>query len=498
LFLEHNLTQFKKNIQYKNMKEVFKKIAYLLTIFMIAVSCSSPRYASAQNDGYDDGDNYGYNNNDDNNNYTYDEQGQYQGDYDDPNNYEEEPADVNINVFTDALSPYGNWMDYPAYGRVWIPHYTGFVPYSTGGHWAYSPYGWTWASDYSWGWAPFHYGRWAYDPFYGWMWVPGSEWGPAWVSWRSGGGYYGWSPLSPGVSIGINVGFGAPANHWIFAPSRYMGYRNINRYYVAPSHNTQIIHNTTIINNTTVYNNRKFVAGPNRFEVEKYTGKKINTVRIVNASQPINKINGNTIQMYRPGVKAKVQQKLQNYRQQNNTGFNQQNINGQKQNHKNLGQQNNNGQKQNQVITNNNYNQNNQNNIRDNGSGGKNKNQNNVKPQSFNYGNNSQQTNPDNKYITPEISKKDKINHQQQQPVNAPDPINNNKQNIKQFRQNNNDQFSMPEKNQQSINRFNNKQQNFNQQPHKEFNRQQSLNTQQQPRQFIMRQNDNNKNNKRR
>ena len=47
---------------------------------------------------------------------------------------------------------------------------------------SYSSYGWTWASDYNWGWAPFHYGRWAYDPFYGWMWVPGYEWGPAWVS----------------------------------------------------------------------------------------------------------------------------------------------------------------------------------------------------------------------------------------------------------------------------------------------------------------------------
>ena len=119
------------------------------------------------------------------------------------------------------------------YGRAWIASQTGFVPYSTGGHWIYSSYGWTWASDYNWGWAPFHYGRWAYDPFYGWMWVPGYEWGPAWVSWRTGGGYYGWSPLGPGMGIGIGINIGIPYNRWVFAPCRYMGSPYIHRYYAA-------------------------------------------------------------------------------------------------------------------------------------------------------------------------------------------------------------------------------------------------------------------------
>ncbi|MFX8813069.1 DUF6600 domain-containing protein, partial [Acinetobacter baumannii] len=84
----------------------------------------------------------------------------------------------------------------------------GFTPYRTGGHWVYSNAGWAWASDYNWGWAPFHYGRWAFDPMYGWFWVPGYEWAPAWVSWRSGGGYYGWAPLSPGINISVNATFG--------------------------------------------------------------------------------------------------------------------------------------------------------------------------------------------------------------------------------------------------------------------------------------------------
>src|SRR5689334_18469455 len=101
-------------------------------------------------------------------------------------------ASVSFSVFHDNLQGYGRWVHHARYGDVWIPRVSGFRPYSTGGHWVYTDYGWTWASDYDWGWAPFHYGRWAYDASYGWVWVPGYEWGPAWVSWRSDNDYYGW------------------------------------------------------------------------------------------------------------------------------------------------------------------------------------------------------------------------------------------------------------------------------------------------------------------
>ena len=179
-----------------------KKLANPLTIFLMMVFSSAFNIASAQNDDYyDDGQNYS------NNSYNNNNNSNDNNDYDaDPNDYEEQPSAVNINVFNDALTPYGSWVVSASYGRCWVPHSHGFVPYSTGGHWIYSSYGWTWASAYSWGWAPFHYGRWAFDPIYGWMWVPGYEWGPAWVTWRSGGGYYGWTPLTPGLSIGVSIG----------------------------------------------------------------------------------------------------------------------------------------------------------------------------------------------------------------------------------------------------------------------------------------------------
>src|ERR1700734_1893031 len=114
------------------------------------------------------------------------------------------PQPVSYQVFYDDLSPYGQWIDYPGYGYVWMPDAgPDFKPYATNGHWVYSDEGWIWASDYEWGWATFHYGRWFFDPSYGWMWIPGNEWAPAWVNWRQNSDYYGWAPLGPNFSQGM-------------------------------------------------------------------------------------------------------------------------------------------------------------------------------------------------------------------------------------------------------------------------------------------------------
>ncbi|HEY5909742.1 MAG TPA: DUF6600 domain-containing protein [Verrucomicrobiae bacterium] len=105
--------------------------------------------------------------------------------------------------FYAPLSAHGAWVEVGSYGRCWHP--TGVAvewrPYCVG-HWVWTDCGWYWASDEPWGWACYHYGTWVYDPVYAWVWVPGIEWGPAWVSWRVGGGYVGWAPLPPpGVRI---------------------------------------------------------------------------------------------------------------------------------------------------------------------------------------------------------------------------------------------------------------------------------------------------------
>ena len=93
-----------------------------------------------------------------------------------------DPITVSFQFFYDQLSPYGQWIDNPEFGYVWIPDAgPGFVPYATEGNWVLTGFGWTWVSGYPWGWATFHYGRWYFDNYYGWIWIPGDEWAPAWV-----------------------------------------------------------------------------------------------------------------------------------------------------------------------------------------------------------------------------------------------------------------------------------------------------------------------------
>ena len=126
--------------------------------------------------------------------------------------------------FQDALAPYGEWIDDDTYGRVWLPAAAevgnDFSPYDTGGHWALTEYGWTWISDWDWGWAPFHYGRWLVVADRGWCWIPGTLWGPAWVTWRAGGGYVGWAPLPPRhMHIGSPLG---PRSSWHFTTANDM------------------------------------------------------------------------------------------------------------------------------------------------------------------------------------------------------------------------------------------------------------------------------------
>ena len=96
-------------------------------------------------------------------------------------------ASVSFQVFYDDLSPYGQWIEDPNYGNVWVPSESnGFRPYDTNGHWVMTEYGNMWVSDYAWGWAPFHYGRWFNHPRRGWCWAPDRVWGSSWVCWQIG------------------------------------------------------------------------------------------------------------------------------------------------------------------------------------------------------------------------------------------------------------------------------------------------------------------------
>ena len=132
---------------------------------------------------------------------------------------------VKIDIFFKPLASHGVWVKHPKYHYVFCPKVDAkWRPYSHG-HWIYMKnYGWYFASDEPFAWAVYHYGRWFHEQKVGWCWVPGNAWAGAWVAWRRGNDYLGWSPLPPardGFSINVDiVSQEPPPPDWIFVPAK--------------------------------------------------------------------------------------------------------------------------------------------------------------------------------------------------------------------------------------------------------------------------------------
>jgi hypothetical protein len=167
------------------------------------------------------------------------------------------------NQFYQPLSGYGSWVDYPGYGQVFVPAQSvvgaNFRPY-TYGHWEYTQFGWTWVDHHPFGWATGHYGNWMYDGRLGWAWVPGTQWAPAWVSWRQGGGYVGWAPMPPGAAFGGS--YTTYDSSWVFCNTNNFGQPFVGGYLVTGPGYQQGFQSTRVINQTTVINNYTTYAGP--------------------------------------------------------------------------------------------------------------------------------------------------------------------------------------------------------------------------------------------
>jgi hypothetical protein len=216
---------------------------------------------------------------------------------------------VSFGTFYDELAPYGTWHSHPRWGDVWRPRRVeaDFRPYYRG-HWQYTlQYGWLWVSDHEWGDIPFHYGRWVYDPFDGWLWIPGYVWSPAWVIWRSGGGYTGWFPMPPddGFLYGgsdpyfnrwdnWDRGFGyvdwyGPSlalpsllAFWMFVEDRRFADRDYWRYMPPRNSYTVIVNNTTNITNYVTVNNYIVNRSIDVERVERAAGRRIERVEARN------------------------------------------------------------------------------------------------------------------------------------------------------------------------------------------------------------------------
>lgn len=175
--------------------------------------------------------------------------------------------------FYQELSPYGRWILAEDNQWYWQPTVAatsaGWRPYWDKGRWVYTDNGWYWSSEYTWGWAAFHYGRWHLHPHHGWLWYPDRVWGPAWVTWRSGGDYCGWAPLPPGTvydrvgggflyrgrHVGVEFDFGLDFGHFSFAYVRELG-EPMRAHWRRPDEMRDIFRRTTIVNNYTVVHNR--------------------------------------------------------------------------------------------------------------------------------------------------------------------------------------------------------------------------------------------------
>ncbi|MGB8491724.1 MAG: DUF6600 domain-containing protein [Bacteroidales bacterium] len=213
---------------------------------------------------------------------------------------------VSFQVFYDQLSPYGEWVDYPAYGYVWLPEAgPDFFPYMTDGYWIYTGFGWTWVSDYPWGWAPFHYGRWDFDQALGWFWVPDYTWGPSWVTWRRADGYFGWAPMRPGIGVraSFRSGYRDP-DRWVFVRDRDFTDHDISRRLVNRGDYNNLIGRSSVISNTFTNNRRNatYVAGPQLNIVQRATGRRINVVSVTDNSRPGERFTGDRLQIYRPRI----------------------------------------------------------------------------------------------------------------------------------------------------------------------------------------------------
>jgi len=206
-----------------------------------------------------------------------------------------------LSDFRPQLDPYGQWVEDPKYGTVWVPDRTvvgeSFSPYVTAGHWALDTDGnWVWVSDYPFGEVVFHYGRWVWTGGYGWSWVPGYEYAPAWVVWRvptADYAYVGWAPMPPvfGWWGGIGVGlWWGPPYYWAFCPSRFV-FSHYTSYYV--------VHDRTFVR-TLAGSTQRYISSPRVTSSGRVTpsGPSMQSARVPSSSMPTARIPAGSGRMF--------------------------------------------------------------------------------------------------------------------------------------------------------------------------------------------------------
>jgi hypothetical protein len=215
---------------------------------------------------------------------------------------------VDVSIFFGSLEPHGYWVAHREFDYVFVPAVDrGWRPY-VHGRWAWTDaYGWYWVSEEPFAWAVYHYGRWGYDPVIGWFWVPGNVWAPAWVTWRWGGGYIGWSPIAPhgaGYAFGWIDYYQPPIiEAWVFVPQRRFISLNVATYVVPV---VQI--NTVLVQAHETYHVQEHDglavnAFLPRAEIAELTGEEVETYEVTEAADPAEAgVTDDTIAAYQPEI----------------------------------------------------------------------------------------------------------------------------------------------------------------------------------------------------
>jgi hypothetical protein len=238
-------------------------------------------------------------------------------------------TEVSISYFYDNLND-GNWIEVGDYGYCWQPNVASSAdwrPY-TDGYWAYTDVGWTWVSYEDFGWATYHYGRWVRLEDQGWLWVPGYEWGPAWVSWRTGGDAIGWAPLPPtreriyegrAITGHVDVEFDIGPLYYNFVDVRYIGEPVLRDRIYPVTQNITVINNTVNVTNITYRNSVVYNHGPDIERLNQYSVRPIQRLKLerttnVNVTNgvrgsEVTKVQGGTLMVAAP---VKIQKPAKN------------------------------------------------------------------------------------------------------------------------------------------------------------------------------------------
>ena len=199
--------------------------------------------------------------------------------------------DFSVDFFYNNLNG-GSWIEVGNYGYCWQPDVAvadpTWRPYADG-YWAYTDDGWTWVSYEDFGWATYHYGRWVRLADYGWVWKPGYEWGPAWVSWRTGGNYIGWAPLPPETELvyesrpltgHLDVEFDIGPAYYNFIDVRYIGEPVLRSRIMPFEQNITYVNQTVNVTNITYKNKTVYNYGPDLNVVNQYSSRPVQRLKL--------------------------------------------------------------------------------------------------------------------------------------------------------------------------------------------------------------------------